>query len=111
MRLSALLILLLHRLPPQADSNFEFTGHTKLNARARAIPDNSALRALFGSSSLDAQADARLNLKWRSSGWAFNADYQLVGLHGDSIGLGGNLPPDFGNFVNRLPNDDRRCLI
>ena len=110
MRLSAFLILLLASFATQADSNFAFTGHTKLNASSQSYPDNSVLRALFGSNSLDAQADARLNLKWRSSGWAFNADYQLVGLHSESIGLGGNLPPDIGSIVNRLPNDDRRLF-
>jgi hypothetical protein len=110
MRLSAFLILLFASFTTQADSNFEFTGHTKLNARSQSHPDNSVLRALFGSSSLDAQADLRLNLKWRSNGWAFNADYQLVGLHSESIGLGGNLPPDIGSIVNRLPNDNRRLF-
>ena len=100
MRLSALLILLLISFATLADdSNFEFTGHTKLNAMGQTYPDDSALRALFGSSSLDVQADARLNLKWRSSGWGFDAGYQLVDLHGDSIGLG-----------RRLPNDDRRLF-
>lgn len=108
MRHSALLILLLIAFAAAADSNFEFTGHTKLNAHSLSYPDDSALRALFGSNSLDSQADVRLNLQWRNDGWAFDANYQLVGLHGDSIGLGSDLPPDFGNFINRLPNDDRR---
>ena len=100
MRLSALLILLIVASATMADdSNFEFTGHTKLNAAGQSYPDDSAFRALFGSNSLDAQADARLNIKWRSSGWGFNADYQLVGLHGEYIGLGGG-----------LPNDDRRLF-
>ena len=111
MRLSALLVLLVVSSAAMADdSNFEFTGHTKLNATGQSYPDDSAFRALFGSNSLDAQADARLNVKWRSSGWGFNADYQLVGLHGEYIGLGSNLPPALGNFVNRLPNDDRRLF-
>ncbi len=100
MRLSALLILLVVSFAAMADdSNFEFTGHTKLNATGQSYPDDSAFRALFGSSSLDAQADARLNVRWRSNGWGFNADYQLVGLHGESIGFGG-----------RLPSDDRRLF-
>jgi hypothetical protein len=100
MRLSALLILLIVSSAVMADdSNFEFTGHTKLNATSQSYPDDSALRALFGSNSLHAQADARLNLKWRDNGWGFNADYQLVGLHGEYVGLGG-----------RLPNDNRRLF-
>jgi hypothetical protein len=100
MRLSALLILLVVSFAAKADdSNFEFTGHTKFNATGQSYPDDSAFRALFGSSSLDAQADARLNVRWRSNGWGFNADYQLVGLHAESIGLG-----------RGLPNDDRRLF-
>jgi hypothetical protein len=111
MRLSALPILLVASFATQADeSNFEFTGHTKLNAVSQTYPNDSALQALFGSSSFDAQADARLNLKWRSNGWEFNADYQLLGVHGDSIGRGGNLPAELGNLVNRVPNDDRRLF-
>jgi hypothetical protein len=111
MQPSALLILLLVSFAALADdSNFEFTGHTKLNATSQSYPDDSAIRAFLGSSSLDAQADARLNLKWRSNGWAFNADYQLVGLHGDSLGLGSGLPPATGIALNRLPNDDRRLF-
>jgi hypothetical protein len=100
MRRSALLILLVVSSAAMADdSNFEFTGHTKFNATGQSYPDDSAFRALFGSSSLDAQADARLNVRWRSNGWGFNADYQLVGLHAESIGLG-----------RGLPNDDRRLF-
>jgi hypothetical protein len=100
MRPSALLILLLVSFAAMADdSNFEFTGHTKLNTALLTYPDDSAFRALFGSNSLDAQGGARLNVKWRSNGWGFNADYQLVGLHGEYIGLG-----------LELPNDDRRLF-
>ena len=111
MRLNALLILLVVSSAATADdSNFQFTGHTKLNATGQSYPDDSAFRTLFGSNSLDAQADARLNLKWRRSGWGFNADYQLVGLHGEYIGLGSNLPPELASLVNRLPNDDRRLF-
>jgi hypothetical protein len=111
MRPSALLILLLVSFAALADdSNFEFTGHTKLNAISQTYPDDSAIRSFLGSSSLDTQAIVRLNLKWRNKGWGFDADYQLLGLHGDSIGLGGGLSPAVGNLLNRLPNDDRRLF-
>ncbi len=101
MRLSALLILLVVSPAAMADdSNFEFTGHTKLNATGQTYPDDSALRALFGSNSLDAQADARLNIAWRSNGWGFNADYQLVGLHGEYIEFGRGLPTDDRRLFN-----------
>jgi len=96
MRPSALLILLVIASTALADdSNFEFNGHTKLNATALSYPDNSALRELFGSSALDVQGDVRLNVRWRDNGWGFDADYQLVGLHSEFL---------------RLPNDDRRLF-
>ncbi len=101
MRLSALLILLPVSFAALADdSNFDVTGHAKLNARSQSYPENSAFRALLGSSTQDVQADARLNLKWRSNGWGFDADYQLVGLHSDSIGLGRGLPDDDRRLLN-----------
>ncbi len=101
MRLSALLTLLVVSSAAMADdSNFEFTGHTKLNATGQTYPDDSALRALFDSNSLDAQADARLNIEWRSNGWGFNADYQLVGLHGEYIEFGRGLPTDDRRLFN-----------
>lgn len=96
MRLSAAIVLMIVASAAMADDGkFEFTGHTKLNAMGQNYPDDSALQALYGSSSLDAQADARLNLKWRNAGWRFNADYQFVGLHSEFL---------------RLPNDDRRLF-
>lgn len=100
MRTSALLTLLAISLSAQADdSNFEFTGHTKLNATGLSYPDDSAFRELFGSNTLNAQADARLNIRWRNNGWGFNTDYQLVALHGDYIGI-----------TDELPNDNRRLF-
>jgi hypothetical protein len=101
MRLSALLILLHVSFAALADdSNFDVTGHAKLNATSQSYPEDSAFRALLGSSTQDVQADARLNLKWRSSGWGFDVDYQLVGLHSDSIGPGGGLPDDDRRLFN-----------
>lgn len=109
MRLRILLVLLFAFSTATA-GDFDFTGHTKLNATVQTYPDDSFFRSLLGAESFDGQADLRLNLKWRSKGWAFDADYQIVFLHGDSLDLGSNLPPELGNFFNRLPNDDRRLF-
>ena len=103
-------MVLLFAFSTATADNFDFTGHTKLNATVQTYPDDSFFRSLLGTESFDGQADLRLNLKWRSDGWAFDADYQLVFLHGDSLDLGSNLPPALGNFFNRLPNDDRRLF-
>lgn len=111
MRLSALLVLLV--ISPAAfgdSSQFDVTGHTKLNVIGQSYPDNSVFRELLGSSAVDTQADARLNFKWRNHGWAFDADYQLVFLQGDSVRIGSDLPIDVGNFLGRVPNDDRRAF-
>lgn len=103
MRLDALLILLIVSSVALADdSDFEFTGHVKLNATGLTYPNDSAFHTLFGSDTIDGQAETRLNLKWRSGGWGFDADYQLVGLHGEYV--------EIGNLGFGLPNDDRRLF-
>lgn len=79
------------------DSPFEFDGHTKLRMVGQTYPSDSLFRDLAGSSSVDAIAEARLNLGAKSSGWSFRADYQLLGIHSKFLSLG-------------LPNDDRRLF-
>lgn len=98
MRLSWLLSVVLFAVPAAADDNpLEFDGHTKLRAVGQTFPDDSLFRDLAGSSSVDAIAEARLNLGAKSSGWSFRADYQLLGIHSKFLSLG-------------LPNDDRRLF-
>ena len=79
------------------DSIFEFDGHTKLRVVGQTYPDDSLFRDIAGSSSLDTIGEVRLNLGAKSSGWSFQADYQLLGIYSEFLSLG-------------LPNDDRRLF-
>ena len=79
------------------DSTFEFDGHTKLRVVGQTYPDDSLFRDIAGSSSLDTIGEVRLNLGAKSSGWSFQADYQLLGIYSEFLSLG-------------LPNDDRRLF-
>lgn len=79
------------------DSIFEFDGHTKLRVVGQTYPEQSLLRDIAGSSSLDAIGEVRLNLAGGNSGWSFEADYQLLGIYSEFLSFG-------------LPNDDRRLF-
>ena len=98
MRHSWTLVLLLAAALAAADDNpFEFDGHTKLRGVWQAYPDDSLFRDIAGSSSLDTIGEVRLNLAARTSGWSFQADYQLLGIYSEFLSFG-------------LPNDDRRLF-
>ena len=94
-----LLFLLLASVVVADDVKTEFGGHTKLRVVGQSFPDNSLYRDLAGASALDTTAELRLNLKLSSGHWTFDSAYQLVGLQGDGLALGGG-----------PPNDDRRLF-
>lgn len=111
MRLSAAFtLLLLTAVAGAQESPVVVGGHTKFNLTAQSFADDSVFRPLLGSDSVDLQGDLRLNLEWRQEGWAFDANYQLVALHGDGLSLGTALPNTAFGFAGGLPNDDRRWL-
>jgi len=93
------LILLLIACPAlaiAADGKTEFGGHTKLRLLGQAYPSDSLFHDFYGSSSLDTQADLRLNLEHRQSGWTFNTSYQLAALNGETF----SLPDDGRRFFD-----------
>ena len=90
----ALLLLLAGTHVVLADAvRTEFDGHTKLRALGQTYPGDSVFRDLLGSNSVDGQGDLRLNMKTRTGGWTFEANYQLAALSSESL---------------QIPNDDRR---
>ena len=99
LRSVALILLLLASVAAAAEVNTEFGGHTKLRLVGQSFPDDSLFKDLVGTNALDVTADLRLNLSFKSGHWTFDSAYQLVGLQGDTIRLGGG-----------LPNDDRRLF-
>ena len=74
------------------DDPYEVVGHTKLRAVAQSYPNDSIFRDIAGSTSVDIVGELRLNLSARSGGWSAQADYQLVGISSEFLGLG--LPDD-----------------
>ena len=79
-----------------ADGRTEVGGHTKLRAVGQSYPRDSIYYDLFGGSSLNTQADFRLNLEHRSGGWTFDANYQLAAISGETI----NVPDDSRRWFN-----------
>lgn len=111
MRLSVFIALILLSVAAAAEvSKLDIGGHTKFNLTAQSYPDDSLLRDLIGSNSLDVQGDLRLNLNWRKSRWMFDAAYQLIALHDDSLRLAGNQTLGAFGLLGGLPNDDRRLF-
>lgn len=111
MRRSVFIALILLSVAAAADeSKLDIGGHTKLNLTAQSYPDDSLLRDLIGSNSLDLQGDLRLNLKWRRKEWAFDTAYQLIALHDDSLALAGNQALGAFGLLGGLPSDDRRLF-
>lgn len=87
-----------------------FGGHTKLRLIGQGWPDDSLVRDLLGATSSDWTGELRLNLEWRSEGWNFDANWQLIGLHGDTLALSNGLPSSPIFPGTRIPNDDRRLF-
>jgi len=91
-------LLLLPAVASAGDLKTEYGGHTKFRLVGQSYPDDSLFRDIVGSNALDSTADLRLNFKGRSGRWTFDAAYQLIGLHADTLPITG------------LPNDDRRLF-
>ncbi|MGB5333627.1 MAG: hypothetical protein WBM80_07465 [Woeseiaceae bacterium] len=106
-----ILALIVLSTTAMADGNrTEFGGHTKFSLTSQAYPDQSLFRDLVGSSTLDVTGDLRLNLKRNVGRWSFDAAYQPLVLHGDSVELGRALPGGTDIFFPGLPDDGRRLF-
>lgn len=95
---------------PAAETEYEFSGHSKTRLLAAAFPDNSVFNVLTGSSSLDLESDLRLNFEADNGPWAFDLAYQLFAGYGDRIEYTRELPEEAQQLFNRLPNDDHRLF-
>lgn len=92
------------------ETRFEFGGHTKARLIAQTFPSDSIFHDLTGASSLDVEADLRLNLEADHGPWSFDGSYQLFALYGDRIEYSRNLQPGLGIIPNRFQDDDRRLF-
>ena len=84
-----------------------FGGHTKGQLVWTAFPDNSIFRDLVGSSALDLNGEARLKGTASRGRWDFQADYQFIAVHSDTLEAG-RLLPGSPLPVGQVINDDRR---
>ncbi len=98
MRHRLLLLLLAIPVLAGAEPKAEFGGHTKVRLVAQSYPADSVFRDVVGAETIDLAADLRLNLKLDSGRWTFDSAWQLVGLQGDGLRIGG------------VPDDDRRLF-
>ncbi len=109
MRRSAFIVLLSAVLLAECVAA-ELGGHTKLALTSRAYPEQSLFRDIVGSSTTELGGDLRLKFAATRNRWTIDADYQLVGLHGESVELGRQFPAGADLFFAGLPDDDRRLF-
>ena len=62
---------------------------------------------VLGSSAVDNTLETRLKLSARRDRWDFNADYQFIAIHADTLQLAESLP-DSTLPINKVISDDRR---
>ena len=93
------------------ETQYQYGGRAIVQGIGSTYPQDSLFEDIIGSSSKDLNAGARLALGADRGRWDVRADYQLLGLHGDSLEIGRSLPPGAGTFsAGRVPNDDRRLF-
>ena len=105
------LLLLAAEGPVRAqDDSFRLLGHIKWQVLYGTYPEDSFFREEIGSTSLDSNADIRLNLAFDRNGWDLRAAYQLIGLYGDTVELTQELPVELQLLLGRFPEDDLRLF-
>jgi hypothetical protein len=91
------LLLCLSVVAVADDTAYELSGHSKVRLVGQSYPDDSLLRDIAGSSSLDAAAELRLNFSAKRERWSLHTDYQLIALHSEFLPAG-------------VPDDERRLF-
>jgi len=96
--------------PDDSKASIELAGHLKLQFLGAAYSQESFFGELVGSDSQDLNLDFRLNLSANSGRWDFKADWQVIGLGGDTIEL--TRPPRDSSplLPGRFPNDELRLF-
>jgi hypothetical protein len=115
----ALFVLcLLPRVAPGSDSfgpdlaaspRASLAGHSKYQFYSQYYPEESLFRDAFGSSSTDHYFETRLKFAAAISRLDFNADYQLIAIHADTLRLAETLP-DSALPVGSVISDSRRWM-
>lgn len=87
-------------------ANFNHKGHIKGQSIITNYPSNSLFQDSIDDPSSDQNADVRLNFTFHQPVWTWQADYQLLGKHGDSLALAEGIPL----ATQSITNDDRRLM-
>ena len=93
--------------PQSGETDWTVGGHLKYRLVAGWYPDNSIFRSVLGSDLMDNSLETRVRLGARNGRWDFDAHYQFIAIHGDSLKLAEGLP-GAPLPLNAVINDDRR---
>lgn len=89
------------------DVGGSFGGHIKYQFIYQSYPEDSVFREELGAAAIDNYLETRFKLSAGRQRWDFKADYQLIGIHADTLRLAGQLP-DYSAPVNAVISDKRR---
>ena len=101
------LCLAVTALPAAADTDWSFGGHLKYRFIYMDYPKNSIFSDVLGSNAVDNNLETRLKFSARRDRWDFDAHYQFIAIHADTLQLAESLP---GSTlpINSVISDDRR---
>jgi hypothetical protein len=94
-------------MPISAETELSFGGHVKYQFIYIDYPQDSTFNDVLGSGAVDNNLETRLKFGARHEGWDFNADYQFIAIHADTLSLAESLP-DSSLPINQVISDDRR---
>jgi hypothetical protein len=119
LRLLLFLLIVLHAAPSRAEPDdgdalasehppiWSVGGHAKYRFLYQTWPEESLFRDVLGPASTDHFFETRLKLSTARARWDFQADYQFIAAHSETLRLEGQLP---GSFLptGEIASDDRR---
>jgi len=92
------------------DTEIDIGGRVSPQVALTTYPDNSLFSEVFGSSSIDSSADARVVFGLRHKALDLKIDYQLIGIYADRLELTRELPPELQVLYRHIPSDRTRLF-
>jgi len=92
------------------ETTVDFGGRLSYQLVLGTYPEDSLFRDLGGPESLDNNLELRLNLGVDRGPLSLDASYQLIGLFGDTLELGRDLPESPQALLGRYPQDRARLF-
>jgi len=91
-------------------TDIDLSGRVSPQAAVTTYPANSIFDEVFGSSSFDSSADARVIFGLKHKALDLKIDYQLIGIYADRLELTRELPPELQVLYRHLPDDRTRLF-